>query len=517
MNRFHRQQKRKHSHLYWITCLLLVSVPTAYCQSNESFRLTPGPISGGEITLSWDTHSGVTYTLQHSADLNDWLPLSLPEIPSITTGSERLSIAAPLIGNRHFYRVEETARPFDPSWASVTPLRTITLGASVDFSTLQATIQALIPGDRLLLSAGNYPLTGRLAIDLQGTANAPIWIEAESGAEVIFQRTGASQNLVDMGEGAASFIAIRRIEFTGGAAGLRLRNCDDIWIDRCIIHATEGPAITANTNNTSHLHITRNEIFDTGDSAEGIYLGSPSGNGVTTGSIIALNHIHDLPLPTGGTGAGISVRQGCSNNWIAANLVHHTGGPSLFIAGTGGLPSNTIEGNTCHHSSDDGIFVLADCVVRNNLVSVGSSGFDAFRSASNSSGNPNQLTVVNNTFIADSANAARIGNWEIGTSMTFANNACYSQSGMAIRSNSTPTGVTFAGNIVFGAVSTGISGTQAGTGFSDFLNITSDAEQLDAHPSESSSLRAAASATFAPTVDLDYISRSTPHTTGCYR
>jgi len=486
--------------------------------ADQPFSVAAGPIAAGQMPLTWSMKSGRVYELQHSTNLGSWAAVATPDVPTIAINPGPVTVTVPVSGSKHFYRVSEVSSPYDPAWAAVPPLRTLTIGPTATFSQLNAAFQALIPGDLLQLQAGTYTLTGRLAIRPQGTAAAPIRIEAAPGATVLLKRTDASQNMLDMGDsGPARFLAIRGIEFSGGSAGLRLGDCANVWIDNCNIHDTDSSAITANTVTTSKLHITRNELWKTGGTAEGVYLGSSSGTVTTTGSIVALNHIHDTPVPDGGSGAGVFIRQGSSGNLIAANHIHDIGGPGIFLSGTGGLAINTVEGNRCYRTVDDGIFVLADCLLRNNFINVGQSGLSGFRSGPNSGINPTRMTVVNNTFISASSDAVRLTAWELGTGMTFANNVCHSQSSMAVRSTTTPTGTTFSGNIGFGTLSTGVTGFQSGTGLADFVNVAWNASQNDARPASNSPLRGAANATFAPVVDIDFLPRSAPHASGCFR
>ena len=78
-------------------------------------------------------------------------------------------------------------------------------------------------------------------------------------------------------------------------------------------------------------------------------------------------------------------------------------------------------------------------------------------------------------------------------------------------------GVTVAGNVVLGSVAgyTG-SGTSAGTGLSDFVDVAYDGSKRDAHPSAASPLVGAGDATHAVTDDLSGAARSSGLDTGCY-
>lgn len=482
----------------------------------QPFSLTAGPVAGGQIPLTWSMKAGKVYNIQRSATLDGgWPSVFVPEIPTIAMADGPITIPMTLSGPQRFYRVAESASPYDPAWASVEPLRTINISATSTFAQLRDAIQALVPGDRLLLQAGTYTLTGKLSIRLQGTAEAPIRIEAAPGAAVLVNRTDASQNILDIGDGSpARFLAIRGIEFSGGSVGMRLVDCANVWIDGCDIHDTESSAIAANTASTSRLHITRNELSETGDTAEGVYLGGTGGI-ISTDSIIALNHIHDTH-PTAGSGAAIFIRQGSGRNLVAGNHIHDVGGPGIFLFGAGAVGINTVEANRCYRTGDNGISVLADCMVRNNLVITGPDGSNAFRSNPAAGFSPVRMTVLNNTFISASSDAARLTDWGAGTDMIFMNNACYSQSGMAINTNSVMSTL-FLGNVGQGTVSPGVVGYQTGNGLADFVNVTWNAVQTDARPSVGSALLGAANGSVIPIVDIGSFRRTAPHTTGCFR
>jgi hypothetical protein len=380
----------------------------------------------------------------------------------------------------------------------------------------RAAIQALVPGDRLVFSAGTYTTTSKLSFSVPGTAAAPIYIEAAPDATVIIQRLDASQNILDLG--SASYFALRGLEFTGGSLGLRLGEtggCTNVWIDCCRIHHTRESALTANSHHANHLYLTRNEIWETGtNTAEGMYLGSSDGSVTLSESIIALNHIHDTH-GTAGSMAGIQVKPGSWGNLIAANRVHDVNGPCIILYTAGGKTPNIIENNLCYRTPDNAIQVTAECLVRNNVAMSGGTGGNCAFAGSVNSGTPTKLTVVNNTFVNTFA-AVRLSSWELGTNMVFANNACYSRSDMALRSSTTPVGVLFSGNLAYGPVAAGVGGFAFGTGLADFVNVTWDATQTDARPAPGSPLLGAGAGAYAPATDFDFYPRTAPTTIGAY-
>ncbi|HAV63801.1 MAG TPA: hypothetical protein DCY13_15730 [Verrucomicrobiales bacterium] len=156
--------------------------------------------------------------------------------------------------------------------------------------------------------------------------------------------------------------------------------------------------------------------------------------------------------------------------------------------------------------------IQGECIVRNNLV-IGAGG-SAFASQPHQ-GSPTRLTVVHNTFI-NTGMAVRLSSWAAGTDMVFANNACYSRTGAALHVLNGITGTTLAGNVSYGTLPAGIAGFQPGTGLADFVNVSWDGVQRDARPAATSPLRGAGSAAHAAAVDVLFLPRIAPHTTGCH-
>ena len=333
----------------------------------------------------------------------------------------------------------------------------------------------MLPGDRLLIGSGTYSIAAFFRIDLQGTAVAPIAVEAAPGAAVVITRPDPFENVINVGRSApARFLALRGLEIEGGDTGLRLWDCENIWIDRCHIHHCGGPGLSANAVDTGFLYITRNEIDHTGGSAEGLYLGGNGGSVIMRHSIVALNHVHDT---RGSQGDGIELKQGSFGNWIVENHVHDTRYPCILVFGTDGRARNLIERNVCYRSDDNVLQVQGEAVVRNNLLIGGARGFESF----DHQGQTRDLVVVHNTIVT-TGRGANLASWNGRPGMVFANNAVYSQAGDAIRAVNGAAGVAFSGNVAFGGVIGFAGGYATGSGLGDFRNVTWDATQLDARP-----------------------------------
>jgi len=469
-------------------------------------------------TIRWPAVTGRSYGLSSGTTIGEaWLLLATTELPKLATTTQ-LAFAVETSQPAEFFQVEESPSPYDPPWESIAPLRTIafiynaSLSSDQNGANLKIAIQSLIPGDKLEIGAGTYSINSFTAVNLQGTAAAPIWIEAAPAAGVIITRPDANQNLINVGSGApARYLCLRRLEFVGGSHGVRLFDCANVWIDQCKIRDTGDVGLSANAHDTDHLYLTRNEIWNTGGTGEGMYLGGNNASVIMSESIIALNHVHDTDEGVL-QGDGIEVKQGSWGNVIAANRVHDCNYPCILVYGTAGKPRNVVEHNICYRSNDNAMQIQGECIVRNNLVIAG--GANAFASQPHQ-GDPTRMTVVHNTFV-NTGTAVRLVDWGAGEEMVFANNACYSQSGNAINAVNGSVGVSFNGNVACGAVTGGIAGFQIGTGMTDFVSLSWDGVLRDAHPSGGSPLRSAADPSFATGTDLLYFPRSEPHIAGCH-
>lgn len=405
---------------------------------------------------------------------------------------------------------------YDPPWANVAPLRTLRLDRDPALSDgqngdrLVAALRALVPGDRLEVGGGRWSIDRYFDLVLSGTAAAPIWVVAQQGATPVITRPDAAQNVINLGAGGpVSYLCLRGLEVTGGSALLRLHRCSNVWIDRCHLHHNAEAALTANTQDTDHLFITRNEIDHTGGTGEGMYLGGNNGAVVMRDSVIALNHVHDCG---GSQGDGIEVKQGSYGNLIAENLIHDTNYPAITVYGTGGRARNVIERNVCYRSNDNVMQVQGEATVRNNLLIAGAgSGFHTH----DHQGQTLELTVVHNTIVS-SGRGMNLISWNNRANMVLANNAIYSQ-GDAVTFTNGSVGVVVSGNVALGRVSgyTG-PGVAAAAGLGDLVDVTWDASRRDARPAAGSPLRGAGDATHATTNDLSGAPRSAPVDAGCH-
>lgn len=362
---------------------------------------------------------------------------------------------------------------YAPAWAGIAPKRIIPHPAS-DGDSLVKAVAALQPGDQLVLAAGTYLVERMWDIRVSGTAEAPIWIVAAEGADVVLTRSDDRQNVVNIGQGGAvEYLCLRGVEITGGSHGLRLGRCREVWIDRCHIHHTGQVCLSANSADTSRLFLTRNHLHHGGGHGEGMYLGANNGEFIMSESVIALNHIHDC---RGSQGDGIEVKQGSWGNLIAENDIHDTQYPCITVYGTAGKPVNIIERNLCRRSDDHTMQVQGEAIVRNNvLISAKGSGF----ASTDHQGKTVNLQVVHNTII-NVGHAFSGGSWNGREGMLLANNVIYSKDKNALHFANGREGVTITGNVIVGHGPK--EGTSPGRGLEDFVSLSWDGEKQDATP-----------------------------------
>jgi hypothetical protein len=392
-----------------------------------------------------------------------------------------------------------------PDWQAVAPTRILShaynpaADAVGNGAALAEAIATLQPGDRLEIAAGTYSVDRWWNVALNGSAEAPIWICAAEGAQVVLTRPDSKQNVLNLAaQGSCSYLCLRGLEFTGGSSLLRLYACRQIWIDACYLHDGNNVGITANSANTDHLYLTRNRIERPGSgdaTAEGMYLGGNDGSVVMRDSVIAFNRIRDCQ---GSQGDGIEIKQGSFDNWIIGNVIDNCHYPCLTIYGSQGAGINLVEDNVCWNSADNAIQIQGDAIVRNNLAMAAKGA--AFYTRDHQ-GQVQNLQVINNTFI-NRGSAAELRNWSGRPGMVFANNACYSSDGSAIRIVDGSDGAEIRGNVHFGALDGFEGGTRKSPGgLADFLAVSVDGSQRDARPAPGSLLDSAADPAYLVPLD----------------
>jgi len=381
---------------------------------------------------------------------------------------------------------------------------------------LQAAVNAMGPGDTLVLRGGTYTLTARFSVQVSCLASSPCEIRAKPGEVPVLHRPAADQNIVDVE--FSHHLAFIGIEFTGGSRGVRIRESTFITLEGCHIHDTGDAAVTANDAGSVYegLYFVRNHIHHTNNTGEGMYLGCNYGVCQMFASVVEGNWIHDTNGPTVSQGDGIEIKEGSWGNVVRDNVIHDTGYPCILTYATvGNGGPNVIERNLMWGCGDHAIQAAADAVIRNNII-LGAAA-DGIRNQLHQSGTPSNLEIAHNTVLAPSGNALRSSG--ITGPVLIANNALYAQSGYALRVDGDLSQVTIAGNVGAGAT-LGVSGGYAGTGdlATDFVAASySGVLPQDPFPAPGSDLVGVADGTWLAADDFNRRARFTPGDVGAYR
>ncbi len=380
---------------------------------------------------------------------------------------------------------------------------------------------ALQPGDELVFAAGTYSTNSRLSLGFRGTATQGITLRPAEGAEVIIRRFNQNQNTLNL-EGA-QYLTLKGFDITGGSAGIRIDSANGfqakfITLDGNHIHHVGNAAISANISGNSYqgMHFLNNELDHTAAEGEGMYLGCNYDACQFFDSVIENNYIHHLNGPLVEQGDGIELKLGSYNNLVRNNVIHDTGFPGILAYGTAGNGDpNIFEGNVVWGSDNETVQIASDAIVRNNLIFASAGG--SFLSQDHQTATPGNLTLVNNTIIADTQNAISI-NSTVTAPIVIANNAIYSRTGRALQLPGL-NNITLSGNVGSGSVSPGLSQTQfnsTGNLVTDFLGLDWSGPGRNAFPALASKLIGAGNATLQPADDFNATSRTGSNDVGAY-
>ncbi|HMJ14717.1 MAG TPA: right-handed parallel beta-helix repeat-containing protein, partial [Polyangiaceae bacterium] len=200
---------------------------------------------------------------------------------------------------------------------------------------VEAAMNALRPGDTLVLRGGEYTLTDAWHVTMRGTAQAPIVVRAKAGERPHLHRPLANQNVIDFDD--VEHLLFSGIEISGGSHGLRLIRANNVTIESCDIHDTADVAVSANSGGDyANLRIVRNHIHDTGGTGEGMYIGCNSNACRVHDSLFAENHIHHTNAADVTQGDGIEIKEGSYANVVRDNVIHDTGYPCILTYSTVG-------------------------------------------------------------------------------------------------------------------------------------------------------------------------------------
>ncbi len=377
-----------------------------------------------------------------------------------------------------------------------------------------AVFNQLKPGDELIFHDGAYAQPCRRALQINGLPGRPIIIRAAANARPVITRSAGShttENNLEIVD--SSYVVIRGLHFRGGSIGIRIIASRHITIEDCEISETQNNAIAANRGNSEALIMRRNHIHHTGlyrDSpteGEGMYIGCHDGSCRVTHSLFENNYIHHLRGTSSGGNDGIEIKVGSYGNTIRDNVIHDTNigtkYPCIFVYG-GGKETNVVEGNVVWNCGE-GIQVVADAVIRNNIIAnSSSSGITLGPHAANTWAF--NVSIINNTIVGHPACIRMRG--ERTAKIVLANNALYCPAGAAIDAAGVEdSGVEFRANFIEGLV-IGVKFRQG-----QFIpggnigSIFTNPGELDFWPRPKSPLVAAADFKLAPRLDFNNTKR----------
>ncbi len=373
---------------------------------------------------------------------------------------------------------------------------------------IEALMNALEPGDELVLGGGTYNRTDLFQVSIVGTAAAPIVVRAADGERPVITRPDAGQNNFNIQRG--EHVTFRGIEFRGGSAGVRVMSALHLTIEDCEIHESADVALRMNDGGATYeaVRILRNHIHDTGGTGEGMYLGCNSNGCQMFDSLIEGNYVHDTNAGDVSQGDGIELKEGSYNNVIRRNVIHDTHYPCILtysVVGNGG--PNVIEENVMWGCGDMGIQSAADAIIRNNIIL--SAAANGIGCQPHQAGTPSNLVIVNNTVLDSDGSALRVSG--ATGSLLIANNALYTSGATALNLGGDLSMLTLVGNVVQGGVSGGPSGgTMPGSLAADFVAASfSGTVPNDVFPTTTGALANAGAMAHLPPVDFNGTARTT--------
>jgi MYXO-CTERM domain-containing protein len=372
---------------------------------------------------------------------------------------------------------------------------------------VEAAINALEPGDELIVHGGTYTLDeSRFGIEVVGTEAMPIVIRAADGETPHFDRPNGSQNIWDIDN--AEYVTIRGLEFSGGSAGLRVSGARFFTVEDCHLHDTGDVALRFNDGGARYeaVRLVGNHIHHTNATGEGMYLGCNDDGCQFFDGLIANNYIHHTNQATIEQGDGIEIKEGSYNNVIRDNVIHDTNYPCILtysVSGNGG--PNIIERNALWNCGDHGIQSAQDATIRNNIIL--SAGSDGIALQPHQGGSPSNHVIVNNTII--DADGTGISVRSPSGSVVIANNAIYTDGSTAISGGG---GMV----MVMGNVGTG-DGVAEGDIATDFVMGHFDGgPPIDVFPADGSALVGAGVAMYLPADDFNGTARAGAADVGAY-
>ena len=383
-----------------------------------------------------------------------------------------------------------------------------------------STLQNLQAGDTVIFSAGTYQTGGFVSLTLNGTEQAPIVIMGDkSGNRPVIEGV-SDQNVFNVG---GSHYRWEYLELTKGSHGMRVEtSLYGEFVDLKLHDLGDvGLSMNRSGHTYEHMHVTRCEIFDTGNApnsvGEGMYIGCNPGDCVVSNSRFDFNYVYDMG---GSQGDGIEIKKNSHSNVLADNVIVNTNYPGItmygFDDGVGKLP-NIVERNLVWQVWDNGIQVNGQVIVRNNIViAAGENGANGIHSKPTSPHLPKMVEIAHNTVINAGGACLRTNDWDQADNQIVQNNALYCPGGQAIKVVGNGSTMTWDTNVVVGTVE-GNAVVQAGvidgtTLAADFA----DAANRDFYPADGSGLIDMGTPTPNGAVDFDGTPRDGSPDIGAY-
>jgi hypothetical protein len=378
-------------------------------------------------------------------------------------------------------------------------------------------ILTLQPGDTAILHATPTNRTyNRLYTAGWAGGSAAGWVTVKGATGEAVPRVyyaARDKNMFELNN--AAYIKFQDMEVEGGSFGFRFQNtCHDITLENVYLHAClDGGVIASGVTELYNLTVRNCQIANTTASTTGeaFYLGKhdyPSGKQVHD-SLIEHNWIYDVV-------EGIEIKAGCTNITVRDNVISaNRNAPSMTIYGTYKTDNNLryrIYRNFIYNSTDSGIQCTSDAEIVNNII-VNSQYYGISIRARNLDGKMQNITIANNTFYNAAQTCLQVSNGDIATNVVIANNAIYQPSAGATAFNAAAgiDGITLANNLYYGTCNASSPGLVLGAApASVFVNASTTLGQMDVYPLAGGGLIDAASATYAPVNDFNWVSRPQP-------
>jgi hypothetical protein len=245
--------------------------------------------------------------------------------------------------------------------AGVSRLEAAEIGPETD---LCRALDALQPGEELLLSPGDYP--AGCSVRRGGTPGAPVVIRSAEARPARLVSRGQSRNLLEI---HTSDVTIRGLHFGANETdGVRIISGHRVIVEECEFSQIAGIAVVANHTSIRGLTVRRNVILDSGATA--MYFGCHDGFNCTVGGlVIEGNLIRGVTAVGQQIGYGMQVKLN-SSGIIRDNVVLDTKGPGIMVYGSRDLvATSVVERNFVRGSRTSSGIVLGGgpVLVRNNV------------------------------------------------------------------------------------------------------------------------------------------------------